>query len=151
MTARDETAVLAMADRAARRQSRRPSCKENLLWVRRVEPLEDRRVDVLTCTRTYTAPWMLAHGGSRSPAPVRLARVGRPAVASTRIPGHHWSRPLGRYTPGVTASTAAVQRHGLDPHGAGGPHAAPRPVPLSAGSSRRAAWEGIRLIVLAVV
>ena len=145
-------------------------------------------------------------GGSRSPAPVRRALVGRPAVASTRIPVHHWSRPLGRYTPGVTASPAAargprpvrrtrgspppvappwtarrvvptggavsfprrgrprdpprgpssrpvsgsvsagdrpdaaVQRHGLDPHGA---WALTQPLGLC---SRRAAWEGVRLI-----
>ena len=129
----------------------------------------------------------------------------------------HPSRPLGRYTPGVTASTAAARgpqpvsrtrgspppvappwtarrvvptggavsspRRGSprdpppgsvraarlwqrerkrsprrggaaalprSPRG-GDPHAAPRPVPLSAGSSRRAAWEGIGLIASTVV
>ena len=61
--------------------SARPGGREHL-WVRRVEPIEDRRVDVLACTRTYTAPWMRAQRRLAKPGPgaTRPRRAARGRV-----------------------------------------------------------------------
>ena len=58
-----------------------PGGREHL-WVRRVEPIEDRRVDVLACTRTYTAPWMRAQRRLAKPGPgaTRPRRAARGRV-----------------------------------------------------------------------
>ena len=55
--------------------------KENLLWVRRFETLEDLRLAVLAFKRTYNEQWMLEKYAYRSPAQVRRDLVGLDAAA----------------------------------------------------------------------
>ena len=55
--------------------------KENLLWVRRFETLEDLRLAVLAFKRTYNEQWMLEKYAYRSPAQVRCDLVGLDAAA----------------------------------------------------------------------
>ena len=55
--------------------------KENLLWVRRFETLEELRLAVLAFKRTDNEQWMLEKYDYRSPAQVRRDLVGRAAAA----------------------------------------------------------------------
>ena len=55
--------------------------KENLLWVRRFETIEELRLALLAFKRTYNEQWMLGKYGYRSPAQVRRDLVGLDAVA----------------------------------------------------------------------
>ena len=55
--------------------------KENLLWVRSFETIEELRLALLEFQRTYNEPWMLAKYDYRSPAQVRRDFDGLDAVA----------------------------------------------------------------------
>ena len=55
--------------------------KENLLWVRSFETIEELRLAVLEFQRTYNEQWMLAKYDYRSPAQVRRDFDGLDAVA----------------------------------------------------------------------
>ena len=55
--------------------------KENLLWVRSFETIEDLRLALLAFTRTYNEQWMLEKYAYRSPAQVRRDLVGLDAAA----------------------------------------------------------------------
>ena len=55
--------------------------KENLLWVRRFETIEDLRLALLAFKRTYNEQWMLEKYAYRSPAQVRRDLVGLDAAA----------------------------------------------------------------------
>jgi len=55
--------------------------KENLLWVRSFETIEDLRLALLAFKRTYNEQWMLEKYGYRSPAQVRRDLVGLDAAA----------------------------------------------------------------------
>ena len=55
--------------------------KENLLWVRSFETIEELRQALLTFKRTYNDQWMLEKYGYRSPAQVRRDLVGLDAAA----------------------------------------------------------------------
>ena len=50
--------------------------KENLLWVRSFETIEDLRLALLEFKRTYNEQWMLEKYHYRSPAQVRRDLVG---------------------------------------------------------------------------
>ena len=55
--------------------------KENLLWVRSFDTVEELRLAVLAFKRTYNEQWMLEKYGYRSPAQVRRDLVGLDAAA----------------------------------------------------------------------
>ena len=55
--------------------------KENLLWARSFETIEELRFALLELQRTYTEQWLLAKYDDRSPAQVRRDFDGRDAVA----------------------------------------------------------------------
>ena len=55
--------------------------KENLLWVRSFETLEELRLALLKFKQTYHEQWMLAQFDYRSPAQVRRDFDGLDAVA----------------------------------------------------------------------
>ena len=55
--------------------------KENLLWVRSFETIEELRLALLEFQRTYNEQWMLANYDYRSPAQVRRDFDGLDAVA----------------------------------------------------------------------
>ena len=55
--------------------------KENLLWVRSFETIEDLRLALLAFKRTYNEQWMLEKYAYRSPAQVRRDLVGLDAAA----------------------------------------------------------------------
>ena len=55
--------------------------KENLLWVRSFETIEDLRLALLAFKRTYNEHWMLEKYAYRSPAQVRRDLVGLDAAA----------------------------------------------------------------------
>ena len=55
--------------------------KENLLWVRSFETIEELRLALLEFKRTYNEPWMLEKYDYRSPAQVRRDLLGLDAAA----------------------------------------------------------------------
>ena len=55
--------------------------KENLLWVRSFDTIEELRLALLAFKRTYNEQWMLEKYHSRSPAQVRRDLVGLDAAA----------------------------------------------------------------------
>ena len=55
--------------------------KENLLWVRSFETIEDLRLALLAFKRTYNEQWMLEKYAYRSPAQMRRDLVGLDAAA----------------------------------------------------------------------
>ena len=55
--------------------------KENLLWVRSFETIEELRLALLAFKRTYNEQWMLEKYDYRSPAQVRRDLVGLDAAA----------------------------------------------------------------------
>ena len=55
--------------------------KENLLWVRSFETIEELRLALLAFKRTYNEQWMLEKYDYRSPARVRRDLVGLDAAA----------------------------------------------------------------------
>ena len=55
--------------------------KENLLWVRSFDPIEELRLALLAFKRTYNEQWMLEKYHYRSPAQVRRDLVGLDAAS----------------------------------------------------------------------
>ena len=55
--------------------------KENLLWVRSFETIEELRLALLEFKRTYNEHWMLEKYDYRSPAQVRRDLLGLDAAA----------------------------------------------------------------------
>ena len=55
--------------------------KENFLWVRSFETIEELRLALLEFKRTYNEQWMLEKYDYRRPARVRRDLVGLDAVA----------------------------------------------------------------------
>ena len=55
--------------------------KENLLWLRSFETIEELRLALLEFKRTYNEQWMLEKYNYRSPAHVRRDLVGLDAAA----------------------------------------------------------------------
>ena len=55
--------------------------KENVLWVRSFETIEELRLALLAFKRTYNKQWMLEKYDYRSPAQVRRDLVGLDAAA----------------------------------------------------------------------
>jgi transposase InsO family protein len=55
--------------------------KENLLWVRSFQTIEDLRLALLGFKRTYNEQWMLEKYNYRSPAQARRDLVGLDAAA----------------------------------------------------------------------
>jgi transposase InsO family protein len=55
--------------------------KENLLWVRRFDTIEELRLALLEFQRTYNPTWIVERHGYRTPAQVRADQLGLAAVA----------------------------------------------------------------------
>src|SRR4051794_473565 len=56
--------------------------KENLLWVRRFDTVEELRLTLLAFQRTYNQGWIIERHGYRTPAQVRTAQIGPALMAA---------------------------------------------------------------------
>src|SRR5689334_17458935 len=56
--------------------------KENLLWVRPFETVEELRLALVTFKRTYNQGWIIERHGYRTPAQVRANQIGQLPVAA---------------------------------------------------------------------
>ena len=56
--------------------------KENLLWIRRFDTVEELRVALLAFQRTYNQGWIIERHGYRTPAQVRTAQIGPALMAA---------------------------------------------------------------------
>ena len=56
--------------------------KENLLWVRRFETVEELRLALLAFRETYNRTWIIERHGYRTPAPVSAAQLDRLSMAA---------------------------------------------------------------------
>jgi putative transposase len=56
--------------------------KENLLWVRRFDTIEELRQALLEFQRLYNESWIVERHGYRTPAQVRADQLGAPAAAA---------------------------------------------------------------------
>ena len=56
--------------------------KENLLWVRRFDTVEELRVALLAFQRTYNQGWIIERHGYKTPAQVRAEQIGPALMAA---------------------------------------------------------------------
>jgi transposase InsO family protein len=56
--------------------------KENLLWVRRFETVEELRLALVAFKRTYNQGWIIERHGYRTPAQVRADQIGQLPMAA---------------------------------------------------------------------
>jgi transposase InsO family protein len=56
--------------------------KENLLWVRRFETVEELRLALIAFRRTYNHTWIIERHGYRTPAQVRADQLGQVPMAA---------------------------------------------------------------------
>jgi transposase InsO family protein len=56
--------------------------KENLLWVRRFDTVEELRVALLAFRRSYNQSWIIERHGYRTPAQVRADPIGPVLMAA---------------------------------------------------------------------
>jgi len=56
--------------------------KENLLWVRRFDTVEELRLALLVFRRTYNQSWIVERHGYRTPAQVRADQIGPALMAA---------------------------------------------------------------------
>ena len=56
--------------------------KENLLWVRRFDTVEELRVALLAFQRTYNQGWIIERHGYKTPAQVRVEQIGPALMAA---------------------------------------------------------------------
>ena len=56
--------------------------KENLLWVRHFDTVEELRLALIAFKRTYNETWIIERHGYRTPAQVRADQLGRTLVAA---------------------------------------------------------------------
>jgi transposase InsO family protein len=56
--------------------------KENLLWVRRFDTVEELRLALQAFRRTYNRAWIVERHGYRTPAEVRANQTAQPAMAA---------------------------------------------------------------------
>ncbi len=56
--------------------------KENLLWVRRFDTVEELRLALLAFQRTYNQGWIIERHGYKTPAQVRAERIGPALMAA---------------------------------------------------------------------
>jgi putative transposase len=56
--------------------------KENLLWVRRFDTVEELRLALLAFQRTYNQSWIIERHGYRTPAQVRAEQIGPVLMAA---------------------------------------------------------------------
>jgi transposase InsO family protein len=56
--------------------------KENLLWVRRFDTVEELRLALLAFQRTYNQSWIIERHGYKTPAQVRAEQIGPALMAA---------------------------------------------------------------------
>ena len=56
--------------------------KENLLWVRRFDTVEELRLALLAFQRSYNQSWILERHGYKTPAQVRADLLGPALMAA---------------------------------------------------------------------
>jgi putative transposase len=56
--------------------------KENLLWIRRFDTVEELRLALIAFKRTYNQSWIIERHGYRTPAQVRADQLGRIPMAA---------------------------------------------------------------------
>src|SRR5437762_1499840 len=70
----------AQRDRGAERFIR--TLKENLLWVRRFETVEELRLALIAFRQTYNRTWIIERHGYKTPAQVRADQSDRMPMAA---------------------------------------------------------------------
>ena len=56
--------------------------KENLLWVRRFDTVEELRLALVAFKRTYNQTWIIERHGYKTPAQVRAEQIGQRLMAA---------------------------------------------------------------------
>jgi transposase InsO family protein len=56
--------------------------KENLLWVRRFDTVEELRLALQAFRQTYNRTWLIERHGYRTPAQVRADQLDQPPMAA---------------------------------------------------------------------
>ena len=56
--------------------------KENLLWVRRFDTLEELRLALLAFKQIYNQSWIIERHGYKTPAQVRADQIGQLPIAA---------------------------------------------------------------------
>ena len=56
--------------------------KENLLWVRRFDTIEELRLALLAFKQTYNQSWIIERHGYKTPAQVRADQIGPTLMAA---------------------------------------------------------------------
>ena len=56
--------------------------KENLLWIRRFETIEELRTALQQFKQTYNQTWIIERHGYQTPAQVRAAQLGQIPMAA---------------------------------------------------------------------
>jgi hypothetical protein len=78
--------ILAGLRPRARRQRLRRAIhrtrKENLLWLRTFQTIEELRLALLAFKHTYNEHWLIERHGHRSPAQFRRDQMDNPAMAA---------------------------------------------------------------------
>ncbi len=69
--------------------------KENLLWVRRFETVEELRLALLAFRQTYNQTWIIERHGYKTPAQVRADQIG---PADGRVSAERCLKTVDRYT-----------------------------------------------------
>jgi transposase InsO family protein len=56
--------------------------KENLLWIRRFDTVEELRLALIAFRQTYNQSWIIERHGYKTPAQVRADQIGQLARAA---------------------------------------------------------------------
>ena len=70
--------------------------KENLLWVRTFDTIEELRAALVEFATRYNETWLVARHGYRTPAQVRAdqCRLDPNTTADPEVAGHFWRKSL---------------------------------------------------------
>ena len=85
--------------------------KENLLWVRRFDTLEELRLALLAFKQTYNQSWIIERHGYKTPAQVRAEQVGQlPMAVEAQIDVPQlWTGTNALYPPCAYANSPAMR------------------------------------------
>ena len=88
--------------------------KENLLWVRRFDTIEELRLALLAFRQTYNQSWIIERHGYKTPAQVRADQIGH--ATHGRVSADRCLKTVDRYS---ALECCQQHRGGLDCDAAG--------------------------------
>ena len=85
--------------------------KENLLWVRRFDTIEELRLALLAFKQTYNQSWIIERHGYKTPAQVRAEQIGQlPMAVEAQIDVPQlWTGTNALYPPCAYANSPAMR------------------------------------------